>query len=566
MTLRMSFRKKLAFGFGFVLLMLSAIAITGYLSSYKMSDAADQIVSSARAQNTGMEMEWALAAYTNAVRGYLLTGDISLLQRAEARSRHFDESANEIAAMLKSADQKDALRQIQSVKMLKVADMARAVQLRQSGQTAQAMQSAFSPQADAHDAAALAAMQSLDKLGDQQVAAAVKAHDIAEEEMRSRMLLVGLLGLFCGLLCAWLIGKSITDPVQRLVTALQAIEQNDLSISDLDASSGDEMGTAARALNAMKNNLHRMVRAVAEAAEQVAQSSAAIHGNSARAATGADTQKGQVHQVATSMAEMTATVQEISGSSNQAAEAARQAAETAREGGAIVEEALQQMRGIAQAVHDTSEKVAELGTRSDQIGRIVGVIEEIAEQTNLLALNAAIEAARAGEQGRGFAVVAGEVRRLAERTGGATREINEMIGAVQSETRLVVETMRNGNEQVQRGVEVTNRAGVSLQQIIGQAGTVGEMVSQIATAATEQSAATSEVSVSMEEISRLVAFSAEEAQAATRISDSLTTAAGELQRRVRQFHLQHAGGPQERKALDLAAPGTAISQETAPAW
>src|SRR5271156_552741 len=117
----------------------------------------------------------------------------------------------------------------------------------------------------------------------------------------------------------------------------------------------------------------------------------------------------------------------------------------------------------------------ELGKSSDQIGRIIGVIDDIADQTNLLARNAAIEAARAGEQGRGFAVVADEVRKLAERTTKATKEIAEMIQSVQTETRGAVEKMQSGTQQVEKGVEVTAKAGASLKQIIGQAEHVGEM-------------------------------------------------------------------------------------------
>src|SRR5271169_6781810 len=195
------------------------------------------------------------------------------------------------------------------------------------------------------------------------------------------------------------------------------------------------------------------------------------------------------------------------------------------------------MRTIANSVGDTARKVQELGKRSDEIGRISGVIDDIADQTNLLALNAAIEAARAGEQGRGFAVVADEVRKLAERTGAATKEISAMIGTIQSETRTAVAAMEAGSREVESGVESTRRAGDSLQQIIQMSDHVGEMVKQIATAATQQAAATQEIDNNVDQIARIAASTESGAQ---QTADALQDFAGfalNLQQLVGQFRL-----------------------------
>src|SRR5437764_9882646 len=145
---------------------------------------------------------------------------------------------------------------------------------------------------------------------------------------------------------------------------------------------------------------------------------------------------------------MGSTVSQVSDNSGKAAYASAHAAEVARTGGETVEGTLTKMRAIATSVSGTARKVEELGRSSEQIGRIVSVIDDIADQTNLLALNAAIEAARAGEQGRGFAVVADEVRKLAERTTHATKEISEMIKKIQSETAGAVGAMEEGTREV----------------------------------------------------------------------------------------------------------------------
>jgi methyl-accepting chemotaxis protein len=235
---------------------------------------------------------------------------------------------------------------------------------------------------------------------------------------------------------------------------------------------------------------------------------------------------------------MSATVMQVSDNSNQAAEASRKAAESAREGGAILEETLTKMRSMAASVGATAKKVEELGKSSDQIGRIVGVIDEIADQTNLLALNAAIEAARAGEQGRGFAVVADEVRKLAERTTKATNEIAQMIQSVQVETKTAVTAMVEGTKQVEEGVAFTTRAGDSLKQIISMSETVGEMITQIATAATEQSSATEEINRSMTEIAKLVRESTAGVQQSAQACQGLSGLALDMQKLVSTFKVE----------------------------
>ena len=341
-----------------------------------------------------------------------------------------------------------------------------------------------------------------------------------------------------------LIARSVAGSVSRMVAVIKEVAANNLAIEDMEITSQDELGQAASALNSMKNNLRTIMQSIAGTAEHVASASEEISASATQMANGSETQKDQVHQVATAMQEMSATVHEVSENSSKAADSARQTSETARQGGAIVEDTLAHMRSIAGSVRETAQKVQELGSRSDQIGKIVGVIDDIADQTNLLALNAAIEAARAGEQGRGFAVVADEVRKLAERTTKATKEIAEMIQSVQAETRGAVEKMQSGTQQVEKGVEVTAKAGESLKQIIGQAEHVGEMVTHIATAANEQSSTTETVNANMDQINKLVAESAEGAQQSAQACEQLSGLALELQNLVSRFKLgqQTTGG------------------------
>jgi methyl-accepting chemotaxis protein len=327
----------------------------------------------------------------------------------------------------------------------------------------------------------------------------------------------------------------------RMVTLIQQIAANNLAVEDMQIVSEDEIGSAGKALNKMKNSLREMIQSIASTAEHVASASEEISSSATQQAQGSETQKDQTSQVATAMQEMSSTVLQVSDNSNKAAEAARKAADTAKHGGSIVEETLTKMRRIAESVGGTAKKMEELGKSSDQIGRIIGVIDDIADQTNLLALNAAIEAARAGEQGRGFAVVADEVRKLAERTTTATKEIAQMIKNIQDETKIAVTAMEAGTKQVEEGVTSTATAGDSLRQIIDMSNQVGEMITHIATAATEQSSATEQVNNNMDQIAQLVKESAVGAQQSAKACQDLSGLALDLQKMVGSFQLGSDG-------------------------
>jgi methyl-accepting chemotaxis protein len=202
-----------------------------------------------------------------------------------------------------------------------------------------------------------------------------------------------------------------------------------------------------------------------------------------------------------------------------------------------VQETITGMNIIADRVRQTSRTIEALGSRSEQIGDIVGTIEDIADQTNLLALNAAIEAARAGEQGRGFAVVADEVRALAERTTKATREIGEMIKAIQNETREAVKAMEEGVNEVEKGATSSQKSGLALEEILGRINEVSMQVNQIATAAEEQTATTGEVTSNIQQITEVVHQTARGAEETASAAAQLAEQAQGLQNLVRQFKL-----------------------------
>jgi methyl-accepting chemotaxis protein len=367
--------------------------------------------------------------------------------------------------------------------------------------------------------------------------------------------MAALLGLAClGLLLAvsGRVSHSIFARLSEMVERIKDIAEGEGDLTRrLEVHSDDEVAQLARWFNTFMEKLQEIMLQVSRNTRSLAQASEEIALSSREQVRGSELQQDQTSQVATAMQQMASTVQQVSENSGHAASAAQKAAETARDGGRVVEETLSRMRAIANSVGATAKQIQELGKRSDEIGRIIGVIDDIADQTNLLALNAAIEAARAGEQGRGFAVVADEVRKLAERTSSATKEISQMITNIQAETRIAVTAMQTGTKEVEVGVESTSEAGCSLHEIIQMSERVGDMVTHIATAATQQSAATEEINSNIEKIANIAASSSAGAQQTSKALQDLSSLALNLRHLVGQFRISE--DDQERGERVLAA-------------
>jgi methyl-accepting chemotaxis protein len=319
-------------------------------------------------------------------------------------------------------------------------------------------------------------------------------------------LAVGLSAVMAGVLSlvAFLVLHRALLPLRRLIATLQDVAEGEGNLTSRLEVSSDEIGAASRFFNMFIERVHAIVISVVENSSSVASASAELHQNAGRLAQTAEEVAGQTMTVSTAGEEMAATSADISQNCLSAVDSARRACELAGAGAAEVACSIRGMQLLSEQVDTTYQSISSLGAKSEQIGDIVGTIQDIADQTNLLALNAAIEAARAGEQGRGFAVVADEVRRLAERTTQATKEIETTIRFIQAETGRAVVVMQQSAEGVGRSTQESIRSGQSLDQILEQINTVTMQIGQIATAAEEQSATSREISNNVHQITGIM--------------------------------------------------------------
>ena len=351
------------------------------------------------------------------------------------------------------------------------------------------------------------------------------------EHAKIMMYILGSVAVLIALAFTIILTRSITKPVEELMTAMEAGALGDLTVK-ADIESKDELGRLAHSFNQMIYNVQKLLADVAGISEQVAASAQELSASAEETtgatehvaaaveqlASGAQQQAEQAAEVSATMEQLGSGIEDTTQNMQEINNLTADTNTSSMEGRKLIKQAASQMQNIKEQTDGAEHVIAGLGEKSKEIARIVDMITGIADQTNLLALNAAIEAARAGEQGRGFAVVADEVRKLAEESSKAAEEIAELIHAIGTETQKAVETMENNTQAVDSGIEITREVNDSFTHIVEDINQITAKIEEISATMEEMSAGAQQTVASVEEFSKVT----QDASASTQEAASFT--------------------------------------------
>ncbi len=365
----------------------------------------------------------------------------------------------------------------------------------------------------------------------------------------------------------WVLQYKVILPLDRLARRMRDIAEGDGDLTGrVEVHGNDELDEVGRWFNVFIERIEQIVLRVTRNARALGEAATGLADIARETASQSAMQRDQAMHITSSMGEISTAVHQISETTQRAALDARKAEENAHAGGKTIQSTVTTIQQLLEANQATATRIEQLGQSSDAIGRIIGVIDDIANQTSLLALNASIESARAGEHGRGFAVVAAEVRRLAERTSRATGEIDATVRAIQSGTAEAVEAMRSSMRHVESGVGSARSAGDALTSIIQGSEAVQRMVTQIASASTQQSHATQSVNANLAEISSIIESTTGNSARAVDACGRLSHLAADLNQLVGAFKVREEPQPAaDSKKGQFASPARGLSGPVANA-
>ncbi|MBP6383064.1 MAG: methyl-accepting chemotaxis protein, partial [Pseudomonadales bacterium] len=327
--------------------------------------------------------------------------------------------------------------------------------------------------------------------------------------------------------------------ILRLLDELAGLADGDLTTSATVTE--DFTGAIADAINYTIDQLRVLVSSINQTSRNVSQAAEDTQATALHLAEAAEHQAQEIAGASSAITEMAMTIDQVSSNAAESAGVADRSVALANTGSRVVQNTIGGMDMIREQIQETSKRIKRLGESSQEIGDIVSLINDIADQTNILALNAAIQASMAGEAGRGFAVVADEVQRLAERSGGATKQIEALVKTIQSDTHEAVTSMEQTTAEVVRGARLAEDAGVALEEIESVSKNLAALIQNISNAARQQASSAGHISNTMNIIQEITSQTSAGTTATAQSIGKLAAITNELRNSVAGFKLPDDG-------------------------
>ncbi|MGP0011934.1 methyl-accepting chemotaxis protein, partial [Pseudomonas sp.] len=333
--------------------------------------------------------------------------------------------------------------------------------------------------------------------------------------------------------------------IMRLLDEIEDLADGDLTVTA--SVTEDFTGTIADSINYSVDQLRDLVATINLTAGQVAAAVQETQATAMQLAEASEHQAQQISEASTAISDMAESIDQVSANAAESSAVAERSVEIANKGNEVVHNTIHGMDNIREQIQDTAKRIKRLGESSQEIGDIVSLIDDIADQTNILALNAAIQASMAGDAGRGFAVVADEVQRLAERSSAATRQIETLVRAIQTDTNEAVISMEQTTTEVVRGARLAQDAGVALEEIEGVSKTLAALIQSISNAAQQQTTSAGQISLTMNVIQQITTQTSSGSTATADSIGNLAKMASQLRRSVSGFTLPAAQDARETR-------------------
>lgn len=513
---------RLTMGFFIVLALMVVIIIVGTYEIKQIDDKLNRIVTvnNAQAELTNVMLDSVYVVSTN-IRDMLILEDNSARQKekeeVDQTRKKYDEAEHNFEKLVNSEEGRVIFNKTKEIKDSARTTNNRIIELAMANNREEAKKILLA-EAAPKDTKWLETVRELNNYADGRSKMRFEEAKQSYQSALIYMIAIGGLAIALGLLLALFLTRSITKPVSNLVEVANIAASGDFR-SDIVLNSRDEIGKLAEAFKILVTQMRDLIRQIIEKAATVSASSQQLNSSAQQTSAGANENAATMGEISTTVEQVTSNIQVISTSS----ESATEHANIGRQG---IEKITEQMQTIAQSSKEVATVIEGLNKKTQEINQIVVLINNVADQTNLLALNAAIEAARAGEQGRGFAVVAEEVRKLAEQSASATKEISGLINTIQTESKKAVESMAEGGKEVEAGTKVVQEVGENFKEIIKAVQELSSQIQEVASATEQMSAGVQNVAASTEEQTAAMEEVSSSAESLSRLAEELSSLVG----------------------------------------